>query len=162
MWHHCGSFLYVLTYLQHTQHIRQCGLVFCHRREEDKEVVCGSIREQLEVVWGVLQWKGITRIVWVWGVGVWMWGVGVWVWGVGVHVAWQIRRIWWHTANLIPTLHSTTNASLLSIVIAACGRNTGDRLQLWCYVRTYIHTYIHTYISVTRAREERGQWLPYA
>ena len=63
-----------------------------------------------------------------------------------------------HITNLIPTLHSTTNASLLSIVIAACGRSTGDRLQLWCYVRTYIHTYI----SVTRAREERGQWLPHA
>ena len=51
--------MYLCKYLQHTQHIRQCGLVFRHRREEDEEVVCGSIREQLEVVWGVLQWKGI-------------------------------------------------------------------------------------------------------
>lgn len=44
-------------------------------------------------------------------------------------MAWQIRRIW-HTANLIPTQHNLTNASPLSIVIAACGRNIGDRLLI--------------------------------
>ena len=72
---------YLHTYLQHTQHIRQCGLVFCHRREEDKEVVCGSIREQLEVIWGVLQWKDIARIVWEyeWVCGSMSGCVGVWV-----------------------------------------------------------------------------------
>ena len=78
-------------------------------------MVCGSIREQLEVVWGVLQWKGICMDC----VGV---GMGVWMGGVGVHVAWQIRRIR-HTTNLIPTLHSLTDVSLLSIVIATCGRS---------------------------------------
>ena len=41
-------------YLQHTKHIGQRGLVLCDGREKDKEVVCWSIGEQLEIIWRVL------------------------------------------------------------------------------------------------------------